>query len=70
MKLPIKSKYFNEIKRGIKKFELRDAHITFICVETSEKLRKKVSNVKLIQNDGLYGDVCKDRILIEFGLED
>jgi len=69
MKLPIKKEYFDRIKSGEKNFELRDAHITFICEETGETLKKQVANVKLVQNDGIYSDCCKDQILIEFELE-
>lgn len=45
MKLPIKKKYFDEIKSGDKTWEFRDAHITFICEETGEKLTKNVDCV-------------------------
>ena len=49
VKLPIKKKYFDLIKSGKKEFEYRDAHITFICEETGETLRKNVysATVKL-----------------------
>jgi hypothetical protein len=42
MKLPIKKKYFDQIKNGTKELEWRDAHITFICEETGETLRKEI----------------------------
>ena len=45
MKLPIKKKYFDQIKNGEKTVEYRDAHITFICEETGERLRKEVSDI-------------------------
>jgi hypothetical protein len=45
MKLPIKQKYFEQIKRGEKTVEYRDAHITFVCEETRETLRKNISVV-------------------------
>ena len=48
MKLPIKKKFFNQIKAGDKNLEWRDAHITFICEETGETLRKDVSSVMII----------------------
>lgn len=47
MKLPIKKKYFDEIKSGKKDLDFRDAHITFICEETGEKIQRRVSEVFL-----------------------
>lgn len=69
MKLPIKKKYFDMIKNGTKDFELRDSHITFVCEETGEIIIKEVINVAMVQNDGLYPEVCKDKWLIEFTLD-
>jgi hypothetical protein len=48
MKLPIKKKYFDEIKSGKKINEYRDAHITFVCEETGEKLRMDVETCSVI----------------------
>ena len=48
MKLPIRHEYFDDIKKGKKKFEYRDAHITFVDEETGEQLRKDVKDVSLI----------------------
>ncbi len=42
MKLPIKDKFFKEIKAGKKRFDIRDAHITFVNEKTGEKLRKEI----------------------------
>ena len=42
MKLLIKKKYFDQIKSGEKQVDYRDAHITFICEETKEQLRKEI----------------------------
>jgi len=42
MKLPIKKKWFDKIKSGDKEIEWRDAHITFVCEETGETLRKDI----------------------------
>ena len=71
MKLPIKKKYFDEIKTGNKTIEYRDSHITFVCEETGETLRKNVVGADIqykhilpleLQNDkGLFTD---DRILV------
>lgn len=47
MKLPIKKKYFDMIKKGTKIIEFRDAHITFVCEETGEELRKNVRGASL-----------------------
>ena len=67
MKLPIKKKYFDEIKSGHKMFEFRDAHITFVCEETGEKLRKDVKETYLADNvKKLYPDVLEDDITIVF----
>lgn len=48
MKLSIKKEYFDAIKNGSKCFDYRDAHITFVCEETGETLRKEVVDVSLI----------------------
>lgn len=45
MKLKIKKKFFDLIKSGEKKVDLRDAHITFVCEETGETLRKDICAV-------------------------
>ena len=42
MKLPIKKKFFEQIKSCEKELEWRDAHITFICEETGETLRRDI----------------------------
>lgn len=54
MKLPIKKKYFDEIKEGKKFFEVRDAHITFVCEETGEELRKEVVGCKILKKSNHY----------------
>jgi len=61
MKLPIKKKYFDEIKEGKKKFEYRDAHITFICEETGEKLKKEIFAV------GMDGTKNNKQIVFRLG---
>jgi len=48
MKLPIKKEYFDAIKNGSKKFEYRDAHITFVCEETGRTMRKEVVDVSMV----------------------
>ena len=47
MKLPIKKKWFDQIKAGKKIREFREAHITFICEETGETLRKEITAVSI-----------------------
>lgn len=69
MKLPIKKKYFDQIKSGEKTSDFRDAHITFVCEETGETLKKNVQGVYLFKNDGRYPDVLSDDWIIEFELE-
>ena len=55
MKLPIKKKWFDMIKSGKKNFEFRDAHITFVCEETGETLKKDINKIQLIPIDALTG---------------
>ncbi len=68
MKLPIKKKYFDQIKSKEKTVDFRDAHITFVCEEDGEELRMEVENVAMVDNDGKYDEVCKDDKLIAFRL--
>lgn len=70
MKLPIKKKYFDKIKSGEKEFEYRDAHITFICEETGEQLRKEVEDCDIVKRFDKFEDVCEDDFLIEFKLKE
>lgn len=70
MKLSIKKKYFDLIKRGIKTIEYRDAHITFVCEETGEKLRKNVLACHV--SEGVkhrHPDVLEDDKTISFMLD-
>ncbi len=53
MKLPIKKKYFDRIKSGKKTVDFRDAHITFVCEETGEKLTKEVIGVEMMPYESL-----------------
>ena len=72
MKLPIKKKYFDEIKDGSKIHEYRDAHITFVCEETGEKLTKRIDKVEILDSDTvikLYPDVIKDKKVFCFYLK-
>lgn len=70
MKLPIKKKYFDEIKSGYKIHEYRDAHITFVCEETGEELRKDLVGVELIKrHPNLFPDVLEDDKVILFSLK-
>ena len=74
MKLPIKKIFFDQIKDGSKDWEYRDAHITFVCEETGEHIRKNIvsasfidkGNVNLTSNEEKCFD---DDRLIRFALE-
>ena len=72
MKLPIKKEYFDAIKNGSKKFEYRDAHITFICEETGRAMRKEVIDISLVLVDTVPDKFPKalfdDEKVIEFEL--
>ena len=74
MKLQIKKKYFDEIKAGLKRIEFRDAHITFVCEETGEQIKRDIWDVGLIPHDNLpsklrYSDMFEDDTIIFFDLE-
>lgn len=73
MKLPIKQKYLVEIKSGNKIFEYRDAHITFVCEETGEKVTKKVIGARYISKQSVpsqYRHIIEDDFALEFELDD
>ncbi len=71
MKLLIKKKYFEQIKSGKKKFELRDAHITFVCIGSGEELRKDIIDVSIdfATNFPQFKEVLEDERIIVFDLE-
>lgn len=70
MKLPIKKKYFDLIKSGLKTYDVRDSHITFICEETGEQIRKEVVAVTLCNRpEGFFPDVLEDKTVILFSLK-
>ena len=74
MKLKIKKEFFDKIKSGKKNFEYRDAHITFICEETKEKLRKDIHFVQMISREWLpkelreRNDLFEDNIILKMEL--
>jgi len=69
MKLPIKKKYFDEIKIGIKRVEYRDAHITFVCEETGETITKDVIDCHIAEGiKDRHPDVLEDDKTIVFQL--
>ena len=71
MKLPIKKEYFDRIKSGEKIEEFRDAHITFVCEETGETLRKEIDNTMVIARPPtFYDDVMEDSHMIIFKLRE
>ena len=74
MKLPIRKKYFDEIKAGAKTVEFRDAHITFVCEETGEALKRDVLGVRLINDTDLPTELANsglfdDKVIIAFDLK-
>jgi len=78
MKLPIKKKCFDQIKSGKKKIEYRDAHITFVCEETGETIRKDISRIELhckdiLKLDGLsdqeISEMFEDKTIVAFHLK-
>jgi hypothetical protein len=71
MKLVIKDEYFMLIKRGMKREDYRDAHITFINEKTGETMVKRVIAAHVMNRPkSLYPDVLKDDLCINFYLED
>ena len=70
MKLPIKKKYFDQIKAGKKKIEYRDAHITFQCEETGETMRKEITSCELQRRYERFPDVLEDDYIVIFEIGD
>lgn len=73
MKLPIRKEYFDMIKSGKKIYEYRDAHITFICEETGEQLRKEVEDVQMVLQDSIpeefqHRNLFDDAVIMRFKL--
>ena len=75
MIMPIKKKYFDMIKSGKKDIEWRDAHITFICEETGDKLRKYIESVRIIDKEEIIElspdekkEIFTDDKILEFQL--
>lgn len=66
MKLPIKKKFFDQIKSGNKELEFRDAHITFVCEETGEQLRKEVVSCDVIPRGNFFDWDIKGMTATEF----
>ncbi len=75
MKLPIKKEYFDLVKAGIKQREYRDAHITFVCEETGETLRRDVVGVEIADRNFMPEEIrdspmFEDESIIVFKLEE
>ena len=71
MKLPIKKEFFDQIKNGEKFIEYRDAHITFVCEETKEELRKEIESLMIVSRKFLPFEIRKiftDKQIIAFKL--
>jgi len=58
MKLPVKKEFFDKMKDDAKTVDFRDAHITFICEETGEKLTRSVHAVFIIPRLQLPVEIC------------
>jgi len=69
LKLKIKEMYFKAIRNGSKTLDYRDAHITFVCEETGEELRKEVSHAEVVDRPPeLYPGLLEDDKIIKFTL--
>jgi hypothetical protein len=62
MKLITLKKYFDKIKNGEKKIDYRDAHITFVCEETGEELKKHVKAVSIINKSELSKELKESKM--------
>lgn len=74
MKLPIKDRFFKQIKAGKKDWEYRDAHITFVNEKTGEHLRRNIKAVNLMEKKEVTFDSEEEKCfdtdeLIRFALE-
>lgn len=82
MKLMIKKKFFDEIRKGRKPIEFRDAHLTFVAEETGETMRKNVEGVCIMPrgtthrqlkekiSNSLFNKIFEDNFQIWFYLEE
>ena len=73
MKLLIRKKYLEEIRQGKKTQDFMDAHITFICEETGENLRKEIKGCRLLGRGEVpakYRKEIGDGIAISFLLSE
>ena len=73
MKLPIKQKWFKLIKNGKKNIEYRDNHITFVCEETGEELKKEIIECGLVDisegpEEAIQDGSLKSKTLVCFWL--
>lgn len=59
MKMTIRKKYFDRIKKGYKRIEFRDAHITFVAEETGETLKKEIVGA-MVMPRGATHHHCKE----------
>jgi hypothetical protein len=62
MKMLTLKKYFDRIKSGEKKIDYRDAHITFVCEETGETLKKDIKSVNIIKKSALPNELKKTNL--------
>lgn len=59
--MPIKDKYFQQIKNGSKIYERRSAHITFVNEKTGEELKREIRNVWIRPYDDEDDPECFER---------
>jgi hypothetical protein len=62
MKLVTLKKYFDKIRSGEKKIDYRDAHLTFVCEETGETIKKDVKSVNIIKKSALPNELKKTNL--------
>ena len=62
MKLVTLKKYFDKIRSGEKKIDYRDAHLTFVCEETGETVKKDVKSVNIIKKSALPNELKKTNL--------
>jgi len=57
MKLMIRRKFFDQIRKGKKTIDFRDAHITFECERTGRRLRANVTTIYLSSREKTKHDI-------------
>ena len=63
MKLQIKKEFFDRIEKGDKIVDYRDAHITFVCIETGEELTRNVIRAPVLSRSFLPDELKEDNAM-------